>query len=134
MRLEGNGNGSAGRDAGQSKIRRMPTTPTPDVRDAYRELKSRIQTRLISELENEDLGDRAGVEEKIRELFDTLLAQENIILSRVERGRMFDQIVSEILGFGPLILSLKTRPLVRSWSTALTASTWSGRGRSSSLG
>jgi pilus assembly protein CpaF len=80
----------------------MPTTPTPDVRDAYRELKSRIQTRLISELENEDLGDRAGVEEKIRELFDTLLAQENIILSRVERGRMFDQIVSEILGFGPL--------------------------------
>jgi pilus assembly protein CpaF len=101
-RLEGNGNGSAGRDAGQSKIRRMPTTPTPDVRDAYRELKSRIQTRLISELENEDLGDRAGVEEKIRELFDTLLAQENIILSRVERGRMFDQIVSEILGFGPL--------------------------------
>jgi hypothetical protein len=34
--------------------------------------------------------------------FPSTLAEENIILSRVERQRLFEQIAAEILGYGPL--------------------------------
>jgi pilus assembly protein CpaF len=35
-------------------------------------------------------------------MYDTILAQESIILSRSERQRLFEQIVAEILGYGPI--------------------------------
>ena len=38
----------------------------------------------------------------IQELFEQVLAEENIVLSRPERHRLFEQIAAEILGFGPL--------------------------------
>lgn len=38
----------------------------------------------------------------IQELFEQILSEENIVLSRPERGRMYEQIAAEILGFGPL--------------------------------
>ncbi|HQL38383.1 MAG TPA: CpaF family protein [Anaerolineaceae bacterium] len=42
------------------------------------------------------------VRRTIFELFEQILSEENIILSKPERARMFDQITAEILGFGPL--------------------------------
>jgi pilus assembly protein CpaF len=45
------------------------------------------------------VGDVRGT---IQELFDQVLAEENIILTRPEKSRLFEQIVAEILGFGPL--------------------------------
>jgi pilus assembly protein CpaF len=42
------------------------------------------------------------VRQTIQDLFDQVLTQENIILSRPERERLFEGIVAEILGFGPL--------------------------------
>jgi pilus assembly protein CpaF len=38
----------------------------------------------------------------IQELFEQILTEENIVLSRPERARMFEQIAAEILGLGPL--------------------------------
>jgi pilus assembly protein CpaF len=35
-------------------------------------------------------------------LFEQILNEENIVLSRPERARLFEQIAAEILGFGPL--------------------------------
>jgi pilus assembly protein CpaF len=35
-------------------------------------------------------------------LFEQILAEENIVLSRPERARLFEQIAAEILGLGPL--------------------------------
>jgi pilus assembly protein CpaF len=71
--------------------------------DAYIDLKSRIQNKLLAELDpNMDVGQSAEVRNTIEELFTTILAEENLVLSRAERRRLFDQIVAEILGFGPL--------------------------------
>ena len=42
------------------------------------------------------------VRRTIQELFEQILNEENIVLSRPERARMFEQIAAEILGFGPL--------------------------------
>jgi len=42
------------------------------------------------------------VRRTIQELFEQILGEENIVLSRPERARLFEQIAAEILGFGPL--------------------------------
>jgi pilus assembly protein CpaF len=58
---------------------------------------------LLAELDpSMDVSKINEVRETILELFEQVLAEENIILSRPERHRLFEQISAEILGFGPL--------------------------------
>ncbi|HIP95797.1 MAG TPA: CpaF family protein [Anaerolineae bacterium] len=82
------------------RVRRQPTAPA---RDAYLDLKSRVQNKLIAELDPKmDISQTEEVRSTIEELFDSILVEENIILSRAERQRLFEQIVAEILGYGPI--------------------------------
>lgn len=70
---------------------------------SYMELKTRVQNRLLAELDPEiDIGAKEEVRSTIKELFEQILAEENIVLTRPERNRLFSQIADEILGFGPL--------------------------------
>jgi pilus assembly protein CpaF len=72
-------------------------------RDAYMDLKTRIQNKLIAELDPTlDVTRTDDVRKTIEELYDNILAEEARVLSRAERQRLFEQIVSEILGLGPL--------------------------------
>ncbi len=67
------------------------------------DLKSRVQNKLLSQLDTSmDISRTAEVRRTIEDLYETILAEEGIVLSRAERKRLFDQIVSEILGLGPL--------------------------------
>ncbi len=67
------------------------------------DLKSRVQNKLLSQLDpSMDIARTADVRRTIEDLYETILAEEGIVLSRAERKRLFDQIVSEILGLGPL--------------------------------
>ncbi|HKZ86796.1 MAG TPA: CpaF family protein [Anaerolineae bacterium] len=82
---------------------RRPTIAASPARDAYLELKTRVQTKLLAELDpSMDVTKTDEVRASIEELFDAVLTEENIILSRVERSRLFESIVAEILGFGPI--------------------------------
>ncbi len=84
------------------RARRVPASVAPS-RDAYLDLKTRIQNKLLSELDpSMDVSRTDEVRTTIEEMFDATLAEENIILSRVERQRLFEQIAAEILGYGPL--------------------------------
>ena len=77
-------------------------------RDISRDLKTRVQNRLISELDPKmDLSDTAQVRRTIEELFNNILEQEDAILTRAERQRLFEQVAAEILGLGPLEPLLK---------------------------
>ncbi|NIM95708.1 MAG: CpaF family protein [Anaerolineales bacterium] len=49
-----------------------------------------------------DVSQTAEVRRTIEELYENILAEERIVLSRPERRRLFEQIVAEILGLGPL--------------------------------
>jgi pilus assembly protein CpaF len=72
-------------------------------RDAYFDLKTRVQNKLLSELDpSMDVNRTAEVRRTIEELFENILAEESIALSRAEKRRLFEAIVAEILGFGPL--------------------------------
>lgn len=72
-------------------------------RDNILNLKNRVQNRLLSELDpSMDISKTAEVRKTILQLFEQILAEENIPLSRSEKQRLFEQISAEILGFGPL--------------------------------
>ena len=82
---------------------RRPAMAAAPARDAYLDLKSRVQGKLLAELDpSMDVTKTDEVRGAIEDLFDSVLAEENIILSRVEKTRLFEAIVAEILGFGPL--------------------------------
>src|SRR5262245_61404878 len=67
------------------------------------DLKARVQNKLLSQIDpNMDMSRTADIRRTIEDLYETILAEEGIVLSRAERKRLFDQIVSEILGLGPL--------------------------------
>jgi pilus assembly protein CpaF len=84
----------------EKQIRRAPSAPQ---KDAFKDLKERIQDRLIAELDPAmDVSRTDEVRRTIQDMYDQILTQENIILSRAERERLFEGIVAEILGFGPL--------------------------------
>ncbi|MFO7322490.1 MAG: CpaF family protein [Chloroflexota bacterium] len=71
--------------------------------NTYLDLKTRVQNRLLAELDQSmDLTRTAEVRAAIEELFNAILSEEAMVLSRAERQRLFESIVAEILGYGPL--------------------------------
>ncbi|MBK6325216.1 MAG: CpaF family protein [Chloroflexi bacterium] len=55
-----------------------------------------------------DITQTAEVRATIREMFETMLEEESIVLTRNEKRRLFESIVAEILGYGPLEQFLQT--------------------------
>jgi pilus assembly protein CpaF len=82
---------------------RIRRAPDPQRRDTFFELKERIQDKLIAELDPQmDISKTDEVRRTIEDMYDQILVQEGTMLTRQERQRLFEQIVAEILGFGPL--------------------------------
>jgi len=83
--------------------RRVNAPITSPQAGSYFDLKTRVQNKLLSELDpSMDITRTEEVRRTIQDLFEQILAEENIVLSRPERARLFEQIAAEILGFGPL--------------------------------
>ena len=98
----GNGNDS-GSQLGKLQSRSAPPGEANVQRDTYSDLKTRVQNRLLAELDPTMDVTRVGeVRNTIQDLFEQVLAEENIVLTRQERHRLFEQIAAEILGLGPL--------------------------------
>ncbi len=77
--------------------------PGQTTADTYQDLKTRVQNKLLTELDpSVDVTEVNEVRKTIQNLFDQILVEENFVLSRTEKTRLFDQIVAEILGLGPL--------------------------------
>jgi pilus assembly protein CpaF len=101
---QGSGSDSDNRSMLSSiQVRRVAPPGANTQRDTYIDLKTRVQNRLLAELDpSTDISKVNEVRKTIQELFEQVLAEENIVLSRPERHRLFEQIAAEILGFGPL--------------------------------
>ena len=109
---QGQGSGAGG-DAESSKLQeiRSQRKAIPGSAGAgrpsgnnYMDLKTRVQTKLLSEMDGSglDIRQKNEVRAHIEELFNAILADESMVLSRAERHSLFEAIVAEILGFGPL--------------------------------
>src|SRR2546428_1494026 len=90
-----------------------PSAPTPaqaqrlisqaPVRESFRDVKFRIQSRVISDLDPKlDLTNQVEVRRQIEEIFGKVIDEEGLALPRAERVRMLEQITDEIIGLGPL--------------------------------
>ncbi len=85
------------------ELRVKRSTPGSGTRDTYSDLKNRIQQKLIAELDpGMDLTLTEEVRATIQEMFETMLHDEQIVLTRNEKKKLFESIVAEILGYGPL--------------------------------
>ncbi len=83
--------------------RKPLAAPGQSTQDTYQDLKKRVQNKLLTELDpSVDVTEFNEVRKTIQNLFDQILVEENFVLSRTEKTRLFDQIVAEILGLGPL--------------------------------
>ncbi len=85
------------------ELRVKRSSPGTGSREQYADLKNRIQQKLIAELDpSMDVSQTAEMRSTIQEMFETMLQEEQIVLTRNERRKLFEQIVAEILGYGPL--------------------------------
>ena len=83
-----------------------PESATPVTN--HKEIKGRVQNRLIAELDPRmDLTNVDQVRRNVEETFNAVLEAEQIVLTRVERNRLFEAIAAEILGLGPIEPLLK---------------------------
>jgi pilus assembly protein CpaF len=71
--------------------------------DAQRSLKDRVKRKLISELDPSL--DTAMVDEvrlRLKSLFDQIIEAENLVLTRAEKERLFEELAADVIGFGPI--------------------------------
>lgn len=95
--------GAGGSHISNLQSRRGAGSSKDSQRDTYFDLKKRVQNRLLAEMDPMmDVSQVEEVRKTIQELFEQILAEESIVLSRPEKHRLFEQIVAEIIGFGPL--------------------------------
>ena len=96
------GDGSSSR-LGSLQARRTNAPSTTPQSGTYYDLKTRVQNKLLAEIDpSTDITQTEEVRRSIQDLFEQILAEESIVLSRPERHRLFEQITAEILGLGPL--------------------------------
>jgi len=100
------GSGGGGGDSSRLsslQARRVSAPITSPQAGSYFDLKTRVQNKLLAEIDpSMDVSRTDEVRRTIQGLFEQILSEENIVLSRPERARLFEQIAAEILGLGPL--------------------------------
>src|SRR3954467_5682570 len=102
--------GAGGPPTATAAQRLMTQAP---VRESFRDVKFRIQSRVIQDLDPKlDLSNQVEVRRQIEEIFGKVIDEEGLALTRAERVRMLEQITDEIIGLGPL------EPLLRDESVS----------------
>lgn len=86
----------------EMRVRRQPVPQQAQAASSYKDLKSRVQKKLLSEIDPSMDPHSPEVRTTIEELFTTILAEEGIVLGRADKQKLFDAILAEILGYGPI--------------------------------
>jgi pilus assembly protein CpaF len=74
-----------------------------DGRQSYNAIRDKVQHQLLAQLSpSADLNNVEEVRRALERIFAETLAAEQLPLTRAERAEMFEQIVADILGYGPI--------------------------------
>lgn len=106
----GQGDEEEPQDSKMAQMRRPARVPAPATGtsvgrsdgSSYVDIRARVQNKLLAELDTSVDPHSPEVRTTIEELFAAILSEESIVLARAERQRLFDAIIAEILGLGPL--------------------------------
>jgi pilus assembly protein CpaF len=67
------------------------------------QIRDRVQRKLLAETEGQiNLDQQAQTRQLIENLFNQVLAEENLLYTRSNRARLLDWVIADILGYGPL--------------------------------
>ncbi len=70
---------------------------------AYSRVRERVQRRLLADLSpGIDTNDTASVRRALEQIFVETLQEERLPMSRGDRGALFELIVADVLGYGPI--------------------------------
>jgi len=87
---------------GRARSVRLPGERTSN-NAAYIQLRDRVQQRLLAEISpSATRSDNAEVRLVVERLFNETLAEFGLPMSRLERADIFEQMLADILGLGPL--------------------------------
>jgi pilus assembly protein CpaF len=96
------GTGQRGTRQGLDSLAAMRKTPASEV-DSFTDLRSRVQQKLIQDIgPTADFSQTGEMRKRIQTLFDSAIESEGTQLTRADRARLFEQIVADILGYGPI--------------------------------
>jgi pilus assembly protein CpaF len=71
--------------------------------DAQRQLVTQVRDRVVAELRTQgDVTDQTAIRRKIADVYGELIREANLVLARNERELLFERVVAEILGYGPI--------------------------------
>jgi pilus assembly protein CpaF len=71
--------------------------------EAQRSLKERVKRKLIAELDpSVDPTQAHEVRIRLKTLFDQIIEAENLVLTRAEKERLFEELAADVIGFGPI--------------------------------
>jgi pilus assembly protein CpaF len=80
-----------------------PNPIQTQVTEAQRSLKERVKRKLISELDpSVDSNEIDEVRHRLKSLFDQIIEAENLVLTRAEKERLFEELAADVIGFGPI--------------------------------
>lgn len=80
-----------------------PSAAQTQVTEAQRSLKDRVKRKLISELDPSlDTTHIEEVRQRLKSLFDQIIEAENLVLTRAEKERLFEELAADVIGFGPI--------------------------------
>lgn len=99
----------------QPVLGERPALESPPLRaDPYQELKSRIHRRIVDEMSQEENRllagnnpDRKKLEEFVGKITNQVVEAEEVPVPRGDRGKIFEEMVDAVLGFGPIDPLLK---------------------------
>jgi pilus assembly protein CpaF len=95
---------------------RPPAPPKPLHPHPFVDLKLRVSRKILEELDPAmDVTRKDAIQEAIRQIFDLALAEEDVVLNKSERERLFETIMYDIMGFGPLELLLRDDTITDIW-------------------
>jgi pilus assembly protein CpaF len=103
----GDGRSAGGGEQSPPAARAEPATRSMPVQsqatDAQRSLKERVKRKLISELDPKmDTTQIVEVRQRLKILFDQIIEAENLVLTRTEKERLFEELAADVVGFGPI--------------------------------
>ncbi|MBX3014635.1 MAG: CpaF family protein [Caldilineaceae bacterium] len=73
-----------------------------ELKAEFRKLREDVQRFLVEENQSAGSHSPARLREMVEPVYSKALADANIVVSRVDRTRMLDMIIADVVGFGPI--------------------------------
>ncbi len=92
------------RNSQTDRVETRPTGSNVTTReDAQRQLVTRVRDRVVADLRTQgDITDQASIRRRIADVYGDIIREVGMVLGRSEREQLFERVVSEILGYGPI--------------------------------